>query len=47
MLDLLLAYESGERDVAGINDTAVRKAYWDAAEYARSMMSQMAAALTG
>jgi c-di-GMP phosphodiesterase len=45
MLDLLLAYESGERDVAGINDTAVRKAYWDAAEYARSMMSQMTAAL--
>jgi EAL and modified HD-GYP domain-containing signal transduction protein len=45
MLDLLLAYESGEAERVEIDDPAVRKAYWDAVEYARSMMSQMTAAL--
>jgi EAL and modified HD-GYP domain-containing signal transduction protein len=43
MLDLVLAYEAGDPVDGG--ETAVRKAYWDAAEYARAMMSQMAAAL--
>ena len=45
MLDCVLAYESGEW-TPGEAPAAehMQQAFWDAAEYARSMMSQMAAA---
>ena len=45
VLDCILAYETGEW-TAGQTPSAehMQKAFWDAAEYARQMMSQMAGA---
>jgi EAL and modified HD-GYP domain-containing signal transduction protein len=45
VLDSVLAYESGAWDGEHPDGTAMQKAYWDAAEYARGMVAQMNAAL--
>ena len=46
MLDCVLAYESGDWTPCQAPTAAhMQKAFWDAAEYARNMMSQMAAAV--
>jgi c-di-GMP phosphodiesterase len=45
VLDSVLAYEANDWNRVDLSDAAIQKAYWDAAEYARSMMSQMASAL--
>jgi EAL and modified HD-GYP domain-containing signal transduction protein len=45
MLDCVLAYEAGEWTPGqGPEAEHMQKAFWDAAEYARHMMSQMASA---
>ncbi|HEY1497344.1 MAG TPA: EAL domain-containing protein [Candidatus Solibacter sp.] len=46
VLDAVLAYESGEFSGVDLPDAAMQRAFWDAAEYARAMISQMSAALT-
>ena len=45
VLDSVLAYESGVWNGVDVSTAAMQKAFWDAAEYARTMISQMCAAL--
>jgi EAL and modified HD-GYP domain-containing signal transduction protein len=42
VLDTVTAYESGQwgGDAGGAADAAIRKAFWDAAEYSRSMVAE-------
>uniref|UniRef100_Q01WS9 Diguanylate phosphodiesterase n=1 Tax=Solibacter usitatus (strain Ellin6076) TaxID=234267 RepID=Q01WS9_SOLUE len=47
VLDAVLAYESGEFSGVDLADAAMQRAFWEAAEYARAMISQMSAAMTG
>jgi EAL and modified HD-GYP domain-containing signal transduction protein len=47
VLDTVIAYESGDwlaRTPQALTITALQKAFWDAAEYSRSMVSQLRAA---
>ena len=41
VLDSVLAYETSEWNGVDVTAAAMQKAFWDAAEYARAMISQM------
>jgi c-di-GMP phosphodiesterase len=45
LLDSVLAYEEGNWNGVDLTAAAMQKAFWDAAEYARTMISNMCAAL--
>ncbi len=45
MLDAVLAYETGDWHGGNPTAAAMQKAFWDAAEYAHNMVSEMSAAL--
>jgi EAL and modified HD-GYP domain-containing signal transduction protein len=45
VLDAVMDYEGGESGRVDLPDSAMQRAFWDAAEYARGMISQMSAAL--
>ena len=45
VLNAVVSYEAGEWNGTDVTAAAMQKAFWDATEYAHTMISQMSAAL--